>query len=63
MKAKGANKFSRTAQASPAASRITASRAHVASAAPEGANGETGDSNRMKRKVFLIRKNNLSSSN
>jgi hypothetical protein len=63
MKAKGANKFSRTAKASPASVRITSARAHAASAAPEGANGETGDSNRLKRKIFLIRKNNLSSSN
>ena len=53
----------REANASKHASRITASRAHAAPKAPMGANGEAGEASRAARKVFILRRNNLSSSN
>lgn len=63
MKGNSGTKIGREVKVSDSASRITASRTHAASKAPEGANGEAGEASRAARKVFILRRNNLSSSN
>lgn len=63
MKAGKANNKARSSKASDAASRLTAPRSHAAPKAPMGANGETGDVQRSARKVFILRRKNLSTSN
>jgi len=63
MKGDAGNKIGREAKASKHASRITGTRTHAAPKAAEGANGETGDAMTTRRKVFILRRNNLSSSN
>jgi len=63
MKSGKANNTARASKASDAASRLTAPRSHAAPKAPMGANGETGDVQRAARKVFILRRNNLSTSN
>ena len=57
---KGKSSKVRSASPSDAASRLTAPRSHAAPKAPKGANGETGYVG-TKRKVFILRRHNLSS--
>ena len=63
MKAGKANNKARSSKASNAASRLVASRTHVAPKAPKGASGEAGEVIRKARKVFILRRNNLSTFN
>ena len=63
MKGEAGNKIGRKAKASDSASRLTSSRTHAAPQAAKGANGETGEAMTIRRKVFILRRNNLSSSN
>jgi len=60
MKAK--NSFARTHAGQKATSNMTGKRSHAAPKAAEGASGESGDAISGRRKAFLLRRSNLSSS-
>ena len=61
MKAK--NSFTRTHAGQKAIGNMTGKRSHAAPKAAAGASGESGDAISGRRKAFLLRRTDLSSSN